>query len=101
MARLIEVQDAQVCSSPMIIMLGDLVQFSATGGRVRNGRSLECIGAFISSVIGDDGNVFVPSGLPNKVLFRATHHGECLVDVFTGDPFHGSRIITMTIDVIP
>ena len=37
MPRLIEVEDARVCSSPLTIHVGDVLLFRAAGGRVRSG----------------------------------------------------------------
>ena len=77
MARLIEVQDARTCPSPLTVSLGDLLLFRATGGRVRSGDDVvELLGPFLSAVLGDDGTILTPLGPPNTVLFHARRPGS-------------------------
>jgi hypothetical protein len=89
MARIIEVQDARLCKSPLTVCVGDVLLFRATGGRVRSGPDIvELLGPFVSAVVGDDGNIFTPVGPPNAVLFHARRVGQALIDVVTGEPFN-------------
>jgi hypothetical protein len=100
MARLIEVQDARVCPSPLTIALGDVLLFRATGGRVRSGGDVvELLGPFLPAVLGDDGTVVTPLGPPNTVLCRARRPGRAQLDVVTGDPFHRPQTTTLGITV--
>jgi hypothetical protein len=100
MARLIEVQDAGACPSPLTVGLGDVLLFRAAGGHVRDGEEVvELVGAFLSAVVGDDGNILAPMGPPNTVLFRARKRGQARIDVITGDPFHAAQTIVLDINV--
>jgi hypothetical protein len=100
MARLVEVQDARVCPSPLTVHLGDVLLFHASGGSVRSGSDVvELLGPFLTAVLGDDGNIMTPMGPPNKVLFRARQPGRALIDVVTGDPFHSPHTTALGITV--
>ncbi len=63
------------------------------------GESVEIIGVFVTSVIGDDGNIYTPMGPPNVVMFRALALGLSTIEIFTGDPFHSSQAVEVVIDV--
>jgi hypothetical protein len=100
MARLIEVQDARVCPSPLTVHLGDVLLFRAAGGRVRSGGDVvELLGSFLPAVLGDDGTILTPMGPPNTVLCRARQPGRAQIDVVTGDPFHTPQTTTLGITV--
>jgi hypothetical protein len=100
MARLIEVQDARVCLSPLTVHLGDMVLFRAAGGRVRSGEAVvELLGPFLTAVVGDDGNIVTPMGPPNTVLFRSRQIGRARIDVVMGDPFDTSQTTALEITV--
>jgi hypothetical protein len=100
MARLIEVQDARVCPSPLTVRPGDVLLFRAAGGRVRSGGNVvEVLGPFLPAVLGDDGNILTPTGPPNTVLFRARRPGRARIDVVTGDPFHTPQTTALAITV--
>jgi hypothetical protein len=99
-ARLIEVQDSRVCSSPLAVHAGEVLMFQAAGGRVRSGADVvELLGPFLRAVVGDDGNILAPMGFPNTVLFRARRPGRAVIDVVTGDPFHAPQTTTLDITV--
>lgn len=100
MSRLIEVQDARMCSSPLTVHLGDVLLFRAAGGHVRSGGDVvELLGPFLPAVVGDDGNILTPMGPPNTVLFHARRPGRALIDVITGDPFQATRTTALGITV--
>lgn len=100
MARLIEVQDARMCPSPLTVRPGDVLLFRAAGGRVRSGGEVvELLGPFLQAVVGDDGNILTPMGPPNTVLFRARRPGQALIDVVTGDPFYTPQTTSLGISV--
>lgn len=102
MGRLIEVQDAQSCQSPLTLQVGDVLLFYATGGRAESRCSiLEVLGSLLQATIGDDGNILTPQGAPNRVLFRAIHPGQAVIHLITGDPWSGSQEISLDIDVGP
>jgi hypothetical protein len=82
--------------------LGDVLLFHATGGRIRSGDDVvELLGPFLSAVLGDDGKVWTPLGLPNTVLFRARKPGRAEIDVITGDALHSPRTTELSVDVEP
>jgi hypothetical protein len=100
MARLIEVDDAPGCPSPLTVAVGDVLLFRAAGGRVRSGGdAVELLGPFLTAVVGDDGSVVSPQGPPNTVLFRARQPGRARLAIVTGDPFHGPQTTALAITV--
>jgi hypothetical protein len=100
MSRLIEVQRVEDCPSPLRVRVGDVLVLPASGARVQaGGPAIELLGPFLPAVVGTDGEVLAPEGAPNTVLVRARQPGSATIDVFTRDPFHASRPITMTVAV--
>ena len=100
MARLIEVQDARVCPSTLELSPGDVLLFRATGGRVHSGDEvIELLGPFLQGVLGDDGRILAPAGLPNRVIFRARQPGRARIDVITGVPLHNPQTFTISLTV--
>jgi hypothetical protein len=99
MGRLIEVRHVQECPRFLRLRSGDLLAFSATGGRIRSGEGvLEMLGAFLPAVIAPDREVLSPAGAPNTVMFLARRAGRSTMDVVTGDPWRAAR--TTTFDVL-
>ncbi len=91
MARLIEIQAGQDLADPLVVHVGDLLLFDASGGCVRSGaEGVELLGAFLRSVVGSHGEVLSPMGSPNAVGFLARRPGPATIEVITGDPWHGS-----------
>jgi len=100
MARLIDVGAASPSPPTLTVKVGDVLMFSATGGRVRSGPDvIVCLGAFVSSTVGNDGLIYAPAGAPNTVLFAAQRPGNAAFDVITGDPWHSTRTIPWNIIV--
>ena len=105
MGRLIEVQDAPGIPASLTIAVGDLLQFSASGGHVKAGAGVvEMLGPFLSAVLADNGrspspDVLSPMGAPNTVFFLARRPGCAVIDVVTGDPWHAPRTTIMEINV--
>jgi hypothetical protein len=87
MSRLIEIGPDDV-SGELVLGVGDVVRFAATGGHVRSGTAVEILGILTDSVMGTDGSVLTPLGPPGTVLLRARSPGRAEVDVVSGDPFH-------------
>ncbi|MGS2615480.1 hypothetical protein ACVCAH_13295 [Micromonospora sp. LZ34] len=71
----------------LTVAMGDVLRFAATGGRVREGTSVELLGSYVDSTVGTNGEVLTPAGTPNVVLFRSTAPGRSVIDVVTGDPW--------------
>jgi len=87
-SRYIDIRpDAEGLPSELVLGVGDVVRFAATGGRVRSGTGVELLGILSDSVVGTDGSVVTPLGAPGAVLFRARAPGRAVVDVVSGDPF--------------
>jgi hypothetical protein len=100
MARLIEVQDAQKCASPLPLRIGDMLLVHASGGRIRSGADVvEMLGPFVQAVLGEDGSILTPMGPPNVVLIRARRSGRAAIDVMTGDPWHMPQTTTVGLSV--
>jgi hypothetical protein len=88
MSRYIEVRpDEEGLAQELVLRVGDVVRFAATGGRVRSGTGVELLGILSEGVVAADGSVLTPLGAPGVVLFRARSPGSSVVDVVSGDPF--------------
>jgi hypothetical protein len=95
MTRLIEIEDASLCASSLSLKVGDLLVFSATGGRMNTGGpAVRFVGVFIRAGLGLNKAILEPMGPPNAVVFEAQQQGEATIDVITGDPF-GTTAATM------
>jgi hypothetical protein len=102
MGRLIEAQLTPDGPTRLTIMVGDLLQFTASGGHVRSGeRCIEMLGPFRSAVVAINNEVLAPMGPPNVVLFRALQPGSAEIDVVTGDPWHSAETRAIAITVQP
>ncbi|MDT3444298.1 MULTISPECIES: hypothetical protein [unclassified Pseudofrankia] len=100
MSRLIEAQPAALNPAlPVTLQVGDVLRLAASGGRVREGSSVELLGIFTEGLVGTDGTVLTPLGAPNTVLFRARVPGQSTVDVVTGDPWRSTRSNSVTVVV--
>jgi hypothetical protein len=99
--RLIEIQPgARGLPPSLTVEVGDVLVFGATGGHVRSGGdAVEILGAFLSSVLGDNGRILSPMGAPNAVLFLARRPGRATIDVVTGDPWRTSQTTTLDLTV--
>jgi hypothetical protein len=74
----------------LVLGIGDVVRFAATGCRIVAGGAVEVVGILTESVLGTDGSILSPAGVPGTVLLRAREVGAATVEVFTGDPFGSS-----------
>lgn len=100
MSRLIEIQPVtQDLPACLTVRVGDVLQFAASGGYVRDGTAVEILGIFVESVLGTDGRVLAPMGPPNAVLFRARSPGQVVIDVVSGDPWSAPTTGSMTVVV--
>jgi hypothetical protein len=105
MGRLIEVQDPPASPPRLTVEVGDVLQFSASGGHVRSGADIvEMVGPLVSAVLADDGgkpssDILAPMGPPNTVLFVARRAGRAIIDVVTGDPWHAPQTSVLNVDV--
>jgi hypothetical protein len=100
MARLIEVQQSDQLATPLLVRVGDVLVFQATGARISEGASaLELWGPFVSATVGENGAVLDPMGFPNAVLARARGPGQATLELFTGDPFHRKRTTSIRITI--
>jgi hypothetical protein len=97
-SRLIEIGPDDV-SGELVLAVGDVVRFAATGGHVRSGAAVEIVGILTDSVLGTDGSVLTPLGPPGTVLLRARSPGRAEVDVVSGDPFHSPVTRSLVIRV--
>lgn len=102
MARLIEIQAAAGCPSPLTVQAGDVLLFRAAGGRIESGgNTVELLGAFVPAVVGDEGGVLQPQGLPDTVLFVARRPGHARIAVMLGDFFQPPQTVRVSIHVEP
>jgi hypothetical protein len=88
MSRYVDVRfGADGVPAELVLGVGDVVRFAATGCRVVSGAAVEVVGVLTESVLGTDGSIVSPMGVPGTVLLRAREPGAATVEVFTGDPF--------------
>jgi hypothetical protein len=100
MTRLIEIENARACTPSLAVKVGDLLVFSAAGGRMKtSGPAVRFVGAFIRAVIGQNKAVIEPMGLPNVAIFEARQQGQATIDVISGDPFGTTETTTLLIIV--
>ena len=100
MAQLIEIDDAKGCAPSLCVKVGDLLVFSASGGRMNtSGSALRYLGAFMRAVVGTNRKVLEPMGLPNAVVFEVLQHGQAAIDVISGGPFGNTSTTTLLIIV--
>ncbi len=102
MSRLIDVRpDEEGLPPELVVAVGDVVRFAASGGQVRSGTGVELLGVLSESVVGTDGSVLTPLGAPGAVLLRARSPGRAVVDVVSGDPFRSPVTRSVVIRVEP
>lgn len=100
MSRLIDIQPGQQELPPeLVVEVGDVLRFAATGGHIREGTAIELIGILNDSALGTNGRVLSPMGAPGTVLFRAKEPGPAVIDVVTGDPWQSSTTLTLSVRV--
>ena len=100
MGRLIEVQHPDEVRGPIVIQVGDMLRFNASGGRLLGNNSvLEWVGNFSTAVLGTNGEVVSAVGGPNTVYVRAVSGGSSMIEVIGGDPWHSSGSTRVKIEV--
>src|SRR5438045_186828 len=101
MSRLIEVQDVEAVPAQLTLTKGDVLFFTASGGRVVNGDSevVQMAGPFQQGLIGPAGQVVSPAGPPTAVLFFIRGVGRAAIEVMSGDPWHNARAVRLDITV--
>ncbi len=100
MSRYIDIRPEEA-PAELVLAVGDVVRFSATGGRISSGNAVELLGIMNESVVGTDGSVLTPMGAPGTVLVRALAPGRAVVDVVSGDPFGTSVTRSIAVRVEP
>ncbi len=83
MSRLIDIgNDA---AADLIVRVGDVLSFAASGGRVEQGASsVEVLGSFLPGVVGTHGEVLSPETPPPTTLFRTLGPGRARLSLFSG-----------------
>ena len=100
MARLIEIDDAAACPSPLALRVGDVVLLRAAGARPPSGDDcIELLGPFIPAVLGDNAEILSPMGSPGTLLVVARRPGRASFMAIGGDPFHAPRATELSISV--
>ncbi len=101
MSRLIEIDPTRRrIPDNIVITTGDLVLVRATGGHVRSGEnSVRLLGAFLTALLREDGQVTAPLGAPNRVIFVARAAGDAVIDVVDGDPWGASKQTVVNVSV--
>lgn len=90
---------ARVRPVPVVVTVGDVLSFAASGGMIAEGKAVEVLGILTESVLGVDGRIITPQGPPNVVLFRAREAGQATIDVILGDPWYSPTRLTVHVTV--
>ena len=101
MPRFIPVPLGAGAVQELTVAIGDVLSFTASGGQVLSGSSVEFIGVFGPGTVGTDGRVLSPAGPPNRVLVRAAAPGRSTLRLATGDPFRGASPSEVDVVVSP
>jgi hypothetical protein len=99
MGRLIEVRRVVDLPAELVVQVGDLLLFRATGGCVESGAGLTNLGSFVAGSLTGDGQVLAAAGAPDATLFHASEPGSVLIELFTGDPWREPRRTTVAVEV--
>ena len=100
MTRLVEIDDPTACGPTLLVKVGDLLVFAASGGRADTSSTvLRLLGVFVRAVVGTTGTVVPPIGPPNAVVFLAQHTGHAAIEVVSGDPFRVPEAAALTVIV--
>lgn len=100
MPRLIEVRPSvQDVPGELLLHVGDVLAFAATGGRLASGTCLQVVGVLTTSQLAPDGRVLSPAGAPDAVLFLAAAPGEADLEVHAGDPWGATRSFALHVVV--
>jgi hypothetical protein len=99
-ARLIELEPAvEPVPANLAVRVGDVLRFEASGGRVAAGASVDLLGIYTAAIVGSSGDVVVPAGPPNVVMFQARGTGRAEVDVFVDDGYRPGETRRVRISV--
>jgi hypothetical protein len=99
MGRLIEVRRVVDLPAELVVQVGDLLLFRATGGCVQSGAGLTNLGSFVAGSLTGDGKVLSAAGAPDATLFHASEPGRVLIELFTGDAWREPRRTTVAVEV--
>src|ERR1700737_169419 len=99
MGGLIEVRGVVDLPAELVVQVGDLLLFRATGGRVQSGTGVINLGSFVAGTLTGDGQILSSAGAPDATLFHASEPGRVLIELFTGDPWREPRRTTVAVDV--
>ena len=82
MGRLIEVRNVVDLPAVLVVQVGDLLLFRATGGRIQSGAAVTKLGSFMAGTLTDDGEVLSAVVAPDATLFAASEPGRALRAVY-------------------
>lgn len=99
MPRLIAFRPSDRVPAKLHLTVGDVLMFPASGGHILSGTYImSMLGAYKPGVVGDDGQVIAPEGLPGAVLFCALGPGNAAIDVVTAIP--GGKRSVRQVDIV-
>lgn len=105
MGRLIEALDVRAMPGQLILEVGDILLCHAFGGRITkvpvSGADLpvKILGPLVAAVVGKDGQVVAPQGLPNSLMLLAQSVGRASVRLNVGEPCGHSEEVTVNVTV--
>jgi len=99
---LIEIAEEWRAPPHLVVRVGDVLQFNAVGGVVREGADvLEKLGPFHPAVIVGDGTALSPEGMPSTVMFVARARGSAVIEVISGDLWQSPVRTVLNVTVEP
>ena len=100
MPRLIEIRAADPLPAALSVRVGDILFVHAAGVRLNSG-SVVSLGEFTTAVIGTDGELHTPEGLPNIVVLQAQRPGQAKFQIVSGTVYSDPRNRSIRIIVQP
>jgi len=98
--RFIEVQSYEEIQQALTLKVGDCLCVHTSGGNVDEGLGVvESFGPLLDSVLGNNGEVLVPLGFPNRMLFFARRSGRAVITLPTGSPLQSNSLKRISVSV--
>jgi hypothetical protein len=97
-SRLVDIPSLHL-PEELVVEVGDVLRFAASGAHVRAGTALELVGILTDSVLGTNGRVISPMGPPTTVLLLAIERGRAVIDVVIGEPWRAPITKSLTVRV--
>src|SRR5438445_13863619 len=102
MRCLIEVDTTESFPETLQLSVGDCLSINASGASVEQGsENLELFGPLVETVLGSNGEMLTPCGLPNRILFLAREQGRAKAIVTKAAGFQSATVTHITVLIEP